>query len=241
MALQHLRSSIANKRPVATSLSDGQLAINTNAASPGVFFTNSSNVLSKVGPIHIGTSAPNSSPAGSSGNATGEQWLDTSGANKILKVWDGTTWVTAVQIEDSISSTSTTSAATPNAVKTAYDLANGALPKAGGTISGNIDSTATGYFDLPTGTTAQRPGTANSGMIRYNSDIGKFEGYTTAWGSIGGGATGAGGDDVFYENGQTVTTSYTLTTNKNAMSAGPITINSGATVTIPSGASWTIV
>ena len=43
------------------------------------------------------------------------------------------------------------------------------------------------------------------------------------------------------ENGQTVTTSYTLTTNKNAMSAGPIVINSGATVTIPSGASWVVV
>jgi hypothetical protein len=56
-----------------------------------------------------------------------------------------------------------------------------------------------------------------------------------------GGASGAGGDDVFYENGQTVTTDYTLTTNKNAMSAGPITINSGATVTIPSGASWVVV
>ena len=61
-----------------------------------------------------------------------------------------------------------------------------------------------------------------------------------SWGTAGG-ATGGGGDDVFYENAQTVTTSYTLTTNKNAMSAGPITINSGATVTIPSGQSWTIV
>jgi hypothetical protein len=147
----------------------------------------------------------------------------------------------AVQLTDSTSSTSTTTAATPNSVKTAYDLANAALPKAGGTLTGNVDNSATGYFDLPSGTTAQRPGTANSGMIRYNSDIGKFEGYTTTWGSIGGGATGSGGDDVFYENGQTVTTNYTLTAGKNAMSAGPITINSGVTVTVGSGQSWVIV
>ena len=92
MALQNLRSSTANKRPVATSLSDGQIAINTNAASPGIFFKNSSNVLTKVGPIQIGTSAPNSSPAGSAGNAVGEQWLDTSGSTVVLKVWDGSAW-----------------------------------------------------------------------------------------------------------------------------------------------------
>jgi hypothetical protein len=92
MALQNLRSSTAHKRPVATSLSDGQIAINTNAASPGIFFKNSSNVLTKVGPIQIGTSAPNSSPAGSAGNAVGEQWLDTSGSTVVLKVWDGSAW-----------------------------------------------------------------------------------------------------------------------------------------------------
>lgn len=109
------------------------------------------------------------------------------------------------------------------------------------TFAGNVELTGTGVLDLPVGTTAQRPGSPNSGMIRYNSTLGQFEGYGTAWGTIGGGAKGGGSDDVFYENGQTVTTSYTLTTSKNAVSAGPITINSGATVTVPSGASWVIV
>jgi hypothetical protein len=47
--------------------------------------------------------------------------------------------------------------------------------------------------------------------------------------------------DIFYENSQAVTANYTITTNKNAMSAGPITINSGITVTIPSGSNWAIV
>ena len=56
-----------------------------------------------------------------------------------------------------------------------------------------------------------------------------------------GGATGGGVDDVFYENSIGVTTDYTLTTDKNAMSAGPITIDDGITVTIPDGAVWVIV
>jgi hypothetical protein len=57
----------------------------------------------------------------------------------------------------------------------------------------------------------------------------------------GGGATGGGTDQIFYQNGQTVTTDYTISTNYNAGTFGPITINSGVTVTIPSGSTWTVV
>ena len=111
------------------------------------------------------------------------------------------------------------------------------------TFSGNVLLSGTGYLDLPVGTTAQRPGSPSSGMIRFNSSTTGFEGYNgTAWGSLGGaGATGGGSDLVFFENDQTVTTNYTLTASKNAMTAGPVTINSGVTVTIPSGQSWVIV
>jgi len=56
-----------------------------------------------------------------------------------------------------------------------------------------------------------------------------------------GGAKGGGTDQVFYENDQVVTSNYTITLNKNAMSAGSISINSGVTVTIPSGSTWAIV
>jgi hypothetical protein len=60
-------------------------------------------------------------------------------ANRTLTIADGTTSVKgAVQLTDSTSSTSTTTAATPNAVKTAYDLAAAALPKTGGTMSGAV-------------------------------------------------------------------------------------------------------
>ena len=101
---------------------------------------------------------------------------------------------------------------------------------------------ATGSGVLPVGTTAQRDGSPSNGYMRYNSTTGGFEGYSgSAWGSIGGGAGGAGGDAIFYENGQTVTTSYELTASTNAMSAGPITINAGVTVTVPSGGNWVVV
>ena len=58
---------------------------------------------------------------------------------------------------------------------------------------------------------------------------------------IGGGATGGGSDAVFYENDQTVTTNYTITSNQNAMAAGVITINSGVVLTVPSGARLVVV
>jgi len=54
-------------------------------------------------------------------------------------------------------------------------------------------------------------------------------------------AQGSGTDQVFQENGLTVNTSYTLTTSRNAMSVGPITVASGATVTIPSGQRWVVL
>jgi hypothetical protein len=61
------------------------------------------------------------------------------------------------------------------------------------------------------------------------------------WGQIGGGATGNGGNQVFVLNDQTVTSSYSIPSGKNASSAGPITIDTGATVTIPTGSVWVIV
>lgn len=109
------------------------------------------------------------------------------------------------------------------------------------TVPNNLNFSGTGSITVPNGTTGQRPGSPAAGMIRYNSTSGTFEGYTTTWGSIGGGATGGGGDQVFIENEVTVTTDYTLSANKNALSTGPITINSGVTVTIPSGQRWVIL
>lgn len=73
----------------------------------------------------------------------------------------------------------------------------------------------------------------NSGKVLVTN------GTTISWGFAG--AVGGGSDAVFYENDKTITTSYTLGTNKNAVTAGPVTINSGAIVTIPSGSTWVVV
>ena len=112
---------------------------------------------------------------------------------------------------------------------------SGTVMAANVTINGNT------ALILPRGATADRP-TAANGMIRYNTTLSTFEGYKAgAWGAIGGGATGGGSDDAFYENANTITSNYTISTNKNAMSAGPMTINPGVNVTIPIGSVWTVV
>ena len=94
MALQHLRSATANKRPTPGAMSDGQLAMNTNTGSPGLFLKDSNGDLIKIGPIHVGTTAPNVTPAagGEAGNSKGEQWLDTSSSRYVFKIWDGAAW-----------------------------------------------------------------------------------------------------------------------------------------------------
>jgi len=110
------------------------------------------------------------------------------------------------------------------------------------TFTGNVTMSSTGFALIPAGTTAERPASPANGQIRYNTTTAQFEGYQGgAWGQLGGGATGAGGDEVFQENSLIVTTSYTLSTGKNAMSVGPIQINSGAVVTVPSGQRWVVL
>ena len=109
---------------------------------------------------------------------------------------------------------------------------------AGATFTGKVTHNYTNSLNLPVGTTAQRDGSPAVGMFRYNSTLNQFEGYkNTGWGEIGGGAgaTGGGTDEVFFESDQAVTTNYTLTSGKNAHTVSP-TINSGVTVTVPSGA-----
>lgn len=108
--------------------------------------------------------------------------------------------------------------------------------------SGEGTTTATSGFQVPVGTTAQRP-TAANGKVRFNSTTNQYEGYNASlgvWAPLGGGAKGGGSDDVFYENSQQINNDYTITAGKSAHSAGPITIAAGKIVTIPSGSRWVI-
>jgi len=111
------------------------------------------------------------------------------------------------------------------------------------TIASNVVSKTSnvGAALLPVGATGDRPTPAN-GMIRFNSTLNQFEGYKAGdWGAIGGGATGGTGNSAFYENDANITADYTITVGRNAMSAGPITINAGITVTVPANSTWTVV
>jgi len=202
----------------------------------------------------------------------------TEGITPVISIQDGSTSQKgAVQLEDSTSSTSTTKAATPNSVKSAYDLANAALPNAGGTMTGAItfaggqtfpgslattggtltgditlnaqadvrfadsDSSHWVAFQAPSSVTANVTWTlpATDATVSGHALKSNAAG-VLSWGTAGG-ATGGGGDDVFYENSQNITTDYSITAGKNAMSAGEITIQPGVTVTVGPGQSWVIV
>lgn len=92
-------------------------------------------------------------------------------------------------------------------------------------VTGNGAFGGTGSLVVPTGTSVQRAGTG----IRYNTTFGQYEGYdinTSQWSSIGGGATGSAGNQIFYENDQVITANYTIPADKNASTTGPVTIDS---------------
>jgi hypothetical protein len=173
--VKHLRSSTANKRPTASGLADGQLGINTASGTPGVFFKDSAGTVTKVGPAHVGSTAPNATPAGSAGNSLGELWVNNSTTIKGLNYYTGSAFVNLTpsgtttvaglvelatdaetqtgtdtvravtpsglqsKVSNSISTTSSTTIASATAVKTAYDLANAALPKSGGRVTGELE------------------------------------------------------------------------------------------------------
>ena len=173
--VKHLRSSTASKRPTASGLAEGQLAINTASGTPGLFLKDSAGTVVKVGPVHVGASAPNAVPAGSAGNSTGELWVNNSTTIHGLNYYTGTAFVNLTpsgtatvaglvelatnaetqtgtdtvravtpsglqsKVSDSTSTTSSTTIASSTAVKAAYDLADAALPKAGGRVTGNLE------------------------------------------------------------------------------------------------------
>tara|TARA_R100001198_G_scaffold88714_1_gene64620 strand:- start:17067 stop:17486 length:420 start_codon:yes stop_codon:yes gene_type:complete len=85
------RTSVLQKRPTAAQLDLGEPAVVLHQSSFGVFLEDANGDIRKVGPIHVGSSAPNGSAAGSSGHALGEGWLDTN--NNSLKVWSGSQWI----------------------------------------------------------------------------------------------------------------------------------------------------
>lgn len=114
----------------------------------------------------------------------------------------------------------------------------------------NVDS----ILQLPVGTTAQRPASASYGTLRFNTTLDNVEVYksdsdgtgTDGWGAIGGGGPSRGRDSIIRTNRNYINENITIGTSggetfANGMSAGPITIQAGYTVTIESGSSWSVV
>jgi hypothetical protein len=139
----------------------------------------------------------------------------------------GTLTASGATVIGSTSTSSVTINAASVTVPAAFSLAGTSF-----TLSG------TGVLNLPSGTTAQRP-TGAVGQLRYNSTLARIETYNgSSWIEFGS-ASGASG--AIYESNKTISANYTISTNKNGMSAGPITISSGVSVTVPSGSRWVVV
>jgi hypothetical protein len=175
------------------------------------------------------------------------------------------TWGTAVNnqltqlIEDSIASTSTadvtggdwtlstTAGGAQNEARTAILIATGTPGTARSVFAPKLSKTyvvinaSDSVLTLKGGPGSPTTGIAlpvgGSVFAAWDSNAGDF--VKVAGG--GGGATGGGANEVFFENDQTVTNDYTIPGTKNAGTFGPITVDSGVTVTVSTGAVWTII
>jgi hypothetical protein len=86
------RSGNSSDRPNTATVQAGEAAMSFGAADPGLYFKDSAGSIRKFGSNHYGTTAPNSTPAGSTGNSVGETWVDSSTSEYYLRVWTGGAW-----------------------------------------------------------------------------------------------------------------------------------------------------
>ena len=112
------------------------------------------------------------------------------------------------------------------------DTDTGIFRSGSGLVSIAANGVKVATFPTSAGSSGQVLSTNGSGVLSFVDQS-------------GGGAVGGGSDKLFMENGTTMTTNYTIGTEfgatANALSAGPITINAGVTLTIPSGSVYTVV
>jgi len=87
------RSGTADKRPDPAQMVLGELDLNYDAITGGVFYKDSGGTVVKIGPAQVSATAPNATPAGSAGNALGEFWYDT--GSSALCIWNGSAWAVA--------------------------------------------------------------------------------------------------------------------------------------------------
>ena len=219
-------TSATNAATSATNAGNSATAAATSAASALAAFDNFDDTY-----LGAKASDPTTDNDGDPLNG-GDLYYNTT--SNVMRVYTGSAWVTAYVPGDAanITSTATGDVVATNVQAAIAELDTEKVPR----------TSTTGSAVLPSGTELQRDGSPSAGYIRFNSDASSFEGYNgTAWGAIGGGATGGGTDAWALEHDNTITTDYTIGTGKNVINAGPMTINSGVTVTVPTGSSWSIV
>ena len=120
------RSGNTSDRPLDTTIQAGELAINFAAAENGLYFKDSVGDIRKVTGVHYGTTAPNSAPAGETGNSVGEIWVE-DGTNHFLRVWDGSQFIKVGAAFADVAGTATVSIASGAIVANSALVASGAF------------------------------------------------------------------------------------------------------------------
>jgi len=151
--------------------------------------------------------------------------------NTTLQTFEGYSTYSGQTISTITNSTTTATLTTA----TAHNLTSGTFV----TVSGATPAAYNGTFSITVTGTDTFTYTMLTDPAASASTVGSYK--VGVWGQIGGGATGNGGDQVFVENSQTVTASYSIPSGKNASTVSPITINGGVTVTVPSGSRWVVL
>lgn len=151
--VQHIRSGEYARRPQPLDLAPGQLAVNYNTDTPGLFFRTDSGELIKAGPMHVGTSAP--PQINYTERSIGEMWLDTTdNIAPSLKVYTETGWVVVNVLDDTI---------------TSDKIVDGAVTASKISLNNTLIPTDNGQFDL--GSSVNRFSAIYSNTLNVASSI----------------------------------------------------------------------
>ena len=232
------------QRDLVKDTSDGNIYIVVTAHTSTGSQPISSNVDVAKWALIVDAASATTSASAAAGSAAAAASSASAAATSATNAANSATSATTSASSATASATSATASATSATSSASSASADAAAAAASAAAAANkvARTSATGSAEIPASTQANRDASPSAGFFRFNTDLGKFEGYSgSAWGSVGGGATGGGADEVFVQNGQTMTTNYTIPADKNAMSTGPITINSGVTLIVSSGARYVVL
>jgi hypothetical protein len=130
--VQHIRSGEFARRPQPLDLAPGQLAVNYNADSTGLYFRTDNGELVKAGPVHVGTDAP--PQINWTERSVGEMWLDTTDpVSPSMKVYTEAGWVVVNVLDGTI---------------TTDKIANGAVTAAKISLNNSLFPTDDDQFDI---------------------------------------------------------------------------------------------